>query len=329
MLIKIPFQGKDFPKNFNAPRDITTSWSEIIHAAITVGRPSINAVVQHGTSSYFEAIFRASMVKMALKPHPDVYSRNMHNLHRSRRYNLKRTNAFISLDPSEKGAVNYFLGMVFAKLAAMKLLDAPWMMHLDVYHDANKVSVNNLGRSRPDLIGQTQQGDWVVIESKGRSKKPLQSDIHKSKEQSRRVQSIGGCSPTYLIGSFSFFIDDFLSILWIDPPESPEADIVLSELPLNSIQHHYALAIELLLKNFEHQPTKYDGQMVKIKELDLQMKIAPNIVNAYLEKNWSALYEISRVIEHDRSDPSVDAYSSSDGISIHVGESWFDSAQTR
>jgi hypothetical protein len=49
---------------------------------------------------------------------------------------LVRTDAFMQMDPTEKGALNYFLGLVACKLFASKLLDAPWTLHLDVYRGA-------------------------------------------------------------------------------------------------------------------------------------------------------------------------------------------------
>ena len=63
-----------------------------------------------------------------------------------------------------KSAVNYFLGMATCKLFAAKLLDAPWLLHLDVF----RPTLNRFltGRSRPDMLGQTQSGQWLAFESK-------------------------------------------------------------------------------------------------------------------------------------------------------------------
>lgn len=69
----------------------------------------------------YEALFRWSLVRMALE---------QTGLRASR---LRRTTAAKTLDPTEKGAVNYFLGMTFCKLFAAKLLHTPWLLHLDVF----------------------------------------------------------------------------------------------------------------------------------------------------------------------------------------------------
>jgi hypothetical protein len=80
---------------------------------------------------------------------------------------LRRTNAFVSLGPTEKGMVSYFLGMTLCKLFASRLLSAPWLLHLDVFRPVlNPVT---LGRSRPDLVGEDIAGNWHAFESKGRS----------------------------------------------------------------------------------------------------------------------------------------------------------------
>ena len=68
----------------------------ILWAAITVGRPDVIHVFQHATASLYEAIFRWSMVRMSLQQ-------------RGRRgQKLVRTDLFKRMDPTEKGAVNYF-----------------------------------------------------------------------------------------------------------------------------------------------------------------------------------------------------------------------------
>ncbi len=120
---------------------LTTSWDELLWAAVTVGRPNRQYVFRHGGASVYEAIFRWSLTRMALEQSGPVA------------YRLRKTEAARTLDPSEKGAVNYFLGMTLCKLFSAKLLNAPWLMHLDVFRPGLDVVLK--GRSRPDLVGQT------------------------------------------------------------------------------------------------------------------------------------------------------------------------------
>lgn len=52
--------------------------------------------------------------------------------------------------------MNYFLGMTFCKLFAAKLLNTPWLLHLDVFRPTLNPVLS--GRSRPDLVGLERGG---------------------------------------------------------------------------------------------------------------------------------------------------------------------------
>jgi hypothetical protein len=57
--------------------------------------------------------------------------------------------------------VSYFLGLTMCKLFAAKLLDTPWLRHLDIYGDRYRVLLT--GRSRPDLFGlSTTSREWTA-----------------------------------------------------------------------------------------------------------------------------------------------------------------------
>ena len=160
-MINISYITEDFPAGrlTNGSARLQVTWDEILWAAITVGRPNRHYVFMHGDASAYEAIFRWSLVRMSLEQYG------------SRRLYLQRTNAAKTLDPTEKGAVSYFLGMTFCKLFATKLLNTPWLLHLDVFgHQLNAV-LNS--RSRPDLVGMEQAtGGWHAFECKGRVSQP-------------------------------------------------------------------------------------------------------------------------------------------------------------
>ena len=95
--------------------EIQFTWDELIRAAVTVGRRNWTDVLQHGTYSVLEMLWRVAIVRANLVEEPDG--------------RLSQSTAFIGLDPSEKGAVTYFLGLVFTKLIADKLFGVPWLLH--------------------------------------------------------------------------------------------------------------------------------------------------------------------------------------------------------
>jgi len=120
--LRIPYESEDFPHpTRNGSFELAVTWDDILWAAVMVGRPNRHYVFRHGRASHYEALFRLSLVRMALEQAgPNAYR-------------LRRTSAAKTLDPTEKGAVSYFLGMTLCKLFASKLLNTPWLIHLDAF----------------------------------------------------------------------------------------------------------------------------------------------------------------------------------------------------
>lgn len=115
--------------------------------------------------------------------------------------------------------VSYFLGLALCKRFAERLLNTPWLLHLDVFRPMlNPVLV---GRSRPDLVGETTGGGWVALESRGRVSPPYANAKDKAKDQARRLVSVNGVMPDYQIGGVTYFRKDVLQFYWRDPEPDP------------------------------------------------------------------------------------------------------------
>jgi hypothetical protein len=209
MTLRIDYQSQAFPApyTFGSGR-LVTSWDDLLWAAITIGRPSTYHVFRHGSASFHEAIFRLSLIRMAVEQDW---------------YHFRRTNAFAGLDPTEKGMVSYFLGMAICKLFASRLLRTPWLLHLDVFRLT--LNLRTLGRSRPDLVGQDNAGKWHAFESKGRSSEPSVADKVKAKSQANRLVSVNGEKCLLNVASFAFFKSEFLQFYWQDP-EPTEREVI-------------------------------------------------------------------------------------------------------
>ena len=82
-------------------RVLTTNWDERLWSALTVGHPSRHYVFKVGRASMYEAIFRTSLVRMAVE------------LSGPGAWRLRRTTAEKTLDPSEKGVINYSSALPF------------------------------------------------------------------------------------------------------------------------------------------------------------------------------------------------------------------------
>jgi hypothetical protein len=310
--VAIHFESENFPAALGLSHSgsLTVSWDEILHAAITVGRPSWYYVFRHGTASGYEALFRWSILRMAVEQRGTW----MHELH--------RTSAVDNLDPTEKGAVNYFLGMTFCKLFAAKLLNTPWMLHVDVARP--RIGFRLAGRSRPDLIGQDDSTKrWHAFECKGRSATPELTTKEKAKDQAQRIVVVDGQPCDLHIGAITYFRNEVLQYYWRDPPPNTEEPI---EIPLGADiwRYYYAPALELV-RNDRNTYTRMltEPVMAQLEEADVTVGIHPKVLQALERGAWSTAREIARtewafLISQRVNLPPYQA----DGMAIVAGPSW-------
>lgn len=297
--LSIPYESADFPPGIVPHKGtLRCSWNELLWAAITIGRPNMAYVFQHGNSSIFEALFRLSIVRMAIE---EVSSST-----------LQRTDAHRALDPTEKGAVSYFLGMAVCKLFANRLLDTPWLLHLDLFRD--QFRAKNLGRSRPDLIGQDMSGRWHAFETKGRSGVPNSSDKDKAKAQAVRLISVDGVACTLHIGSFTFFQNNKMAFFWRDPEPENAEDIEPLNLRIkeSSWSSYYKPALALAAED------EVGDRSPSAKQADLKVEIFPLVREFLYESQWSA----ARTQLFQERDLVAQSGFQKDGLRVTAGPSW-------
>jgi hypothetical protein len=307
MPVEIDYESEDFlPTSTvsNGTSVLTTTWDDIIWAAVTVGRPNRGYVFRHGRASYYEALFRWSLTRMALEQSGPSARR------------LRRTSAVKTLDPTEKGMVNYFLGMTFCKLFASALLDTPWLLHLDVFRPyLNPLILTS--RSRPDLVGQqSSTGEWHAFESKGRASKPSQDAKDKAKEQANRLVSVVGSDCKLHIGAFSFYRGDVLQFYWRDPEPKKLKSIEILELG-EAWQYYYSPVWDVVRRA---QAIQFEdvNMFVAVPEADLEVSIHPDVARALSKSQWQLAKEVA--FERGR-DFAALGYKP-DGLKVRAGESW-------
>jgi len=312
--IEIDYVSENFPRGSRIADGhaiLTTSWDEILWAALTVGRPNRYYVFRHGDASMFEAIFRLSLIHMALEqhgPHP---------------YRLRRTAAASTLDPSEKGAVNYFLGLAFCKLFSAKLLQAPWVMHLDVFRQ--RLDLVLRGRSRPDLVGPILLStDWVVLESKGRAFAPNTVAKRDAKRQAQRVIRVYGRPPRFRVGAITYFQNDILQFFWRDP----ETDKYQNQEPIEIIpdketwRYYYQPIYSLFRQRLPISEGISPFSLLQIEEADVQVGIHPAI-NSYLAREqWEEAKDWCNINFEELRSEGYQA----DGLRIIAGKTWHSSS---
>jgi hypothetical protein len=306
----LDYENEDFPPSVlpKTQSRLNVTWDDILWAAITVGRPDVIHVFRHGTSSLYEAIFRWSMVRMALQQRG------------ARGQKLVRTGLFKQMDPTEKGAVNYFLGLLVCKLFASKLLDAPWTIHLDVFRAM--LNARTLGgRSRPDLVAESfSTAQWHAFECKGRGSVPGEPEKQKAKAQAQRLVSVKGIPCTFHIGAIAFFRNDALEFYWRDPEPTSREPIQIPD-PEFAWRTYYEPAAEVVRNRREPSVTEADGHVfAAIEELDLRLGMHKKIASTLLESNWQQAREIAR---HSREE-FISSGFQADGLLVKAGPTWIE-----
>ncbi|MCA9183549.1 MAG: hypothetical protein KDA51_18940, partial [Planctomycetales bacterium] len=210
MALSIGYTGHRFTgalAHHNKQHNLTTNWGQLVWSAITVGRPSLAEVVRFGPFSLFEIIYRSFML--------------FANLQQSGS-RLIKSDAYKSLDPSEKGAVSYFVGQTMTKLLSADLFDVDWLLHLDVYGRGLPRRLRR-GKKRPDLIGLNRALDWLVVESKGHSNPATKALAERAKFQALHLRTIDGSYPFLRLGAATYFSrSGFLRTILVDPYDIPE-----------------------------------------------------------------------------------------------------------
>jgi len=304
------YENEDFPTAVlpNTQRRLNVTWDDILWAAITVGRPDVFHVFRHGAASVHEAIFRWSMVRMALQQRGP------------RGQKLVRTDLFKQMDPTEKGAVNYFLGLLTCKLFASKLLDAPWALHLDVFRPMLNPRMIG-GRSRPDMVAQSSStAQWHAFECKGRASVPGDAEKQKAKAQAQRVVSVNGTPCTLHVGAITFFRNAAVEFYWRDPEPDAREPIEIPN-PDFAWRTYYEPFVQVIRGRGEATALEPGAPaLVQVEELDLRIGIHPAIASILFAADWQR----ARAVARERGDEFAGSGFQPDGLRVRAGQSWFE-----
>jgi hypothetical protein len=237
-MMKIPYAAFNFPAgspaNLVGNQNLTVTWVDIVWSAITAGKPGASHLLAHRWHSLADLVVRSHTIYANLK---------------QRGHDVDRSTLYDSLDPTEKGATSYFLGMTMAKLFSDKLFDTPWLFHVShASSNGAAISFKRGSKSQPDLIGQNSIGDWIVVEAKGRTNYLNLAALTKAKEQTEMIQSINGKQPVLRVALQAYF-DSRLSVRIDDPSDSkPEALDIKLDMDAAMLRY-YAIAKALTAKS--------------------------------------------------------------------------------
>jgi hypothetical protein len=309
---KLTYLATNFPAAYGAGlvglNTLTFTWPELLWAAISVGRSELLHLMRHGPFSAFEMVYRAAIL--------------FANLRETSTSDLSRSEAYDGLDPSEKGAVSYFMGLTVAKLFAHRLLDVPWLMHLDVYREELRPVLHGTGK--PDLVGKNSGGAWIAIESKGRTHGHDAQAMARAKEQVESLASVSGQPLALRVALLAHFGEGVLQCAANDPEEtskrSRRIDLPLSEEKL--FEGYYRPFREWLREAPNARTESVRGQrfvLAETPEVDLTVGVSEEIV-----RGETPLRRRAQVAERGTvAEEEVDkAYLGADGVLVRVGTLW-------
>ena len=230
---------------------------------------------------------------------------------------LCKSSAYLNLDPSEKSAISYFLGLTSAKLFADQYLSVPWLMHLDVYKRSLRPSL--VGQSKPDLVGLDALQRWIIMEAKGRSNEISTDLLSKAKKQTRKLRNLNGALPYLRIALGCHFTSDVLHVDWEDPDEY---EAIGSDLEI-SISRYLSSYYELFtaLQMDREQRISYDlFNTTYLEEADLTVGINTRVLEWLNREPQIESFPLRRLEGEDSRVESRKV--GNDGILVELGRSW-------
>ncbi|MAN75361.1 MAG: hypothetical protein CME84_14925 [Henriciella sp.] len=181
---------------------------------------------------------------------------------------MKNSPLFDALDPTEKGGINFYLGMISAKLCADIVLDIDWLIHLSWMKENHALTLL-AGKSAPDMLGKKADGTWSVFEAKGRNGGLLEADARKAKDQSNKAIAVDGTLCDLHVGGV-LFRDPSSGrhcYHWRDPKPDDDRQYYL-ETNRNTWIQYYALPY-FLHQIAEEDPDRFlteNGFMVRLTD---------------------------------------------------------------
>lgn len=300
-MLKISYKTKGFPTSLGMPKsgNLKFTWSELVWAAVTVGKGGPFHMSQHGMYSNFEWIYREFMLYANLKELADG--------------RLTKSSAYLGLDPSEKSAISYFLGMTLTKLFCDQKLGVSWLMHLDVYR--SRFPMNLVSNQRPDFLGRNKKGEWVVLESKGRSNGADNKALKKAKEQACSLVRIGADIPVLNAGALSYFNNEVLEMKLDDPPIDEEG--LMIDLGREEFFKGYYQPYNSWLDTAETKILTFRGQEIRAARIESADVTIGIIVDDRDPISRLEFLEAEKITRTDKG-----KYLGRDGIYIEAGPSW-------
>lgn len=313
----IPYEAKHFGRHWGPSLagggSMTIPWQDFVWAAITVGKPGISYLLAHRWHSISDIIVRAHTVYANL---------------REKHLHVEKSTLYERLDPTEKGAISYFIGMMAAKIVGQRLLNTPWLFHLSTFSTIGGI-ITPHSKSQPDLIGLNNRGNWIIVEAKGRTNGYNDEAMMAAKNQTRKVRQINGQYPA-LRAAVQAYFKPTLNFAIHDPDEFDDDAVDLFVQTEQALHRYYQCA------NDTNGPNRYSRRIKgheflfqSIEDIGISIGIDRR-VEAAIQGNrpqqeiMLALKDINSAMQGDEKTRLFP-----DGLAVSVDKRWFSENMSR
>ncbi|MCM1011768.1 hypothetical protein FJ887_004260 [Brevibacterium sp. XM4083] len=272
----------------------------LMDCAATVGMPTIVSHPAH-RRPFAEMQWRMGIVAANLRPTTSGKG-------------WTRTKAYNRLDPSEKSAVSYFLGMTQAALTSRYVLGYPHLVHVDLLlqHASHPLS-----GSRPDFVAvdptsKLRNAYSAVVEAKGRTNGFDEGPLDRAKAQVAKTPTIRNLSPVEGIASVAYFDDNDH---WASVLKDPEGAGEELDLGLESFLLLYYRNIIEAGRQSQTWELVNGAYEFLVTDFQLAFQIPESLVDAY-----DASSEITTTRARDAEAPILNTYYELVESSVHTGD---------
>ncbi|WP_461672517.1 hypothetical protein [Priestia megaterium] len=287
--VKLNYESLDFSElksTFYKTNDLSFSWNQLLWAAITVGRKNWGDIKVDNCKK--EILFGKSMLEFALsvlpKSEQDEYGMD------EIKFRPYTSEGFNLMDSSEKSAISYFISTIFVKLFASKLLNCPWLMHLDRYRGSLNPTFFKYGKNyektkRPDLVGIRRgpmlkddignpyiDSRWMAFESKGRSTRD-RGALKTAKGQLSNLNQINSDDPLRIAFELYSSSKNEVKVLWQDPEGENNKDSYSLYIDEDHFLYEYYNPIYQLIRSSTNEIIEFNHKPYVICEIDRNLKI--------------------------------------------------------
>lgn len=153
------------------------------------------------------------------------------------------------LDASEKATLSYYLGMVLTRFISYRQYGQDYLVHLNILEKTNSIKYKNINKKlRPDLIGYSiTSNKFSVFEAKGNLRKNI-GTVKKALEQVQNVNYIVGTKPSYAVAQLSYFKNNELYVVAVDPVDEGNKEIKFNN---DCLEQYFKLYYEPIIGLFD------------------------------------------------------------------------------